>query len=248
MPELRSPWARVAQASIIFIRNIFRWIFSLDPVEKDVHDPVQKLLNGMRVTSKCRYSASVRLKRLSQYSFLATTLLSLGLILVPLLQNSDIRLAFPPKVLNMLQIFLAVAVLVYSVINATAHYETRSEALNECGDRIKDLIRNLRREVVESKGSGVTVDLAGFNRRYDDISTDAENHNRVDFILATLEMSGDYKYTGLLRLYMFLKAGLLYAIPYILPTLLLIGEGIFIADMLNITKVFTPYLQPVMQG
>lgn len=231
-----------------YLVSFYRWIFSLDPVEKDVTDPVEKLLNGMRVTSKCRYNASIRLKRQSQFSFFATTLLSLGLILVPLLQNSDIQLAFPPKVLNMLQIFLAVAVLVYSVINATARYETRSEALNECGDKIKDLIRNLRREVSEGKTSGVNVDLAKYNQRYDDVSTDAENHGRVDFMLASLEMRSDYKYTGLIRLAMHLRAGLLYLVPYAVPFLLVFGELVFVTDMLGATAVFTPYLQAAKGG
>lgn len=224
---------------------LFRWLFCLDSVEQEVQDPVQKLLNSMRVTSKCRYNASVRLKRQSQFSFFATTLLSLGLILVPLLQNSDIQLAFSPKVLNMLQIFLAVAVLVYSVINATARYETRSEALNECGDKIKDLIRNLRREVSESKTSGVNVDFAKYTQLYDAVTTDAENHSRVDYMLASLDMSYDYKYTGLVRLYMYLKAVFIYGISYIVPALMLLGELIFVADMLGVTKIFTPFLQPI---
>ena len=227
------------------LRSLFRWVFSLDPVEKDVTDPIQKLLNGMRVTSKCRYNASIRLKRQSQFSFFATTLLSLGLILVPLLQNSDIRLAFSPKVLNMLQIFLAVAVLVYSVINATARYETRSEALNDCGDKIKDLIRNLRREVAESKSSGVAVGLQAYNQRYDEVSTDAEIHSRLDFIMATLEMNNDYNYTGLLRIYMHLKSWVLYALLFAVPTAMLVAEVVFVLDMLSVTNVFTPFLQPV---
>lgn len=229
------------------LTDFYRWIFCLDPIEQDVQDPVQKLLNGMRVTSKCRYNASVRLKRQSQFSFFATTLLSLGLILIPLLQNSDIQLAFPPKVLNMLQIFLAVAVLVYSVINATARYETRAEALNECGDKIKDLIRNLRREVADGKVSGQSVNLVHYNQRYDDVSTDAENHARVDFILASLEMNSDYKYTGLIRLYMHLKAVFLYTLLFVVPAIMLIGEVIFVTDMLGITTVFTPYLLPIKQ-
>ncbi|WP_251373279.1 SLATT domain-containing protein, partial [Escherichia coli] len=126
------------------ISNLFKWIFSLNPVEAVVNDPTQKLLNSMRVTSKCRYNASIRLKRQSQLSFFSTTVLSLGLILIPLLQNADIHLHLPLKVLNMLQIFLAVSVLVYSVIIGTAHYEIRSKQLNECGDKIKDLIRIFR--------------------------------------------------------------------------------------------------------
>jgi hypothetical protein len=151
--------------------------------------------------------------------------------------------AFPPKVLNMLQIFLAVAVLVYSVINATAHYETRSEALNSCGDKIKDLIRNLRREVAEAKASGVAVNLETYNQRYDDVSTEAENHGRADFIVGSLEMRADYKYTGIPRLYLYFKVLLLSSAAYTIPTLLLIGEVIFITDMLGSTSFFTPYFQ-----
>jgi len=231
-----------------WLENFFCWVFSLNPVEAEVADPVQKLLNSMRITSKCRYNASVRLKRQSQFSFLSTTLLSLGLILIPLLQNSDINLQFPPKVLNMLQIFLAVAVLVYSVIIGTARFETRSSALNECGDKIKDLIRNLRREVAESQASGMSIDLAKYNQRYDDISTDAENHTRVDFMLACLDMKADYKHTGLMRLYMYGKSAFLYCVPYVIPVLLLVTEVTFVSDMLAMTKVFTPLLQPTAQG
>lgn len=223
--------------------NFCRWVFSREPVEAAVNGPAQKLMNSMRITSKCRYNASVRLKRQSQFSFLSTTILSLGLILIPLLQNSDIQLQFPPKVLNMLQIFLAVAVLVYSVIIGTARYETRSEALNECGDKIKDLIRNLRCEVAEAKTTGVAVDLVNYHQRYDDISTDAENHSRVDFMLASLEMKSDYNYTGLIRLYMYVKSAVLYCIPYVIPTLLIASEVTFVTDMLGVTHFFTPLRQ-----
>lgn len=223
--------------------RFFSWLLSLQPVEQTVNDPVEKLLNGMRVTSKCRYNASVRLKRQSQFSFITTTILSLGLILIPLLQNSNIALSFQDKVLNMLQVFLAVSVLVYSVIIATARYETRSEALNECGDKIKDLIRNLRREVAESKTSGVAVDLAHYNQRYGDVSTDAENHARVDFLLASLEMSSDYRYTGFVRLLRFAKGGILYSVPYWVPLAMIAVEIIFILDMVGATHILSPYLR-----
>lgn len=227
------------------VKEIIKWIFSTEPVELNVTDPAQKLLNSMRITSKCRYNASTRLKRQSLFSFLTTTVLSLGLILIPLLQNSDIQLAFAPKVLNMLQIFLAVAVLVYSVIIATARYETRAEGLNECGDKIKDLIRTLRRALADSNSSGVSVELSKFNQRYDDVSTDAENHTRLDFMLATLEMKTDYKYTGIIRLYMYAKAIFLTMVPYVIPVSLLCIEIVFITDMVGVTKILTPYLQPI---
>lgn len=147
----------------------------------------------------------------------------------------------------MLQIFLAVAVLVYSVINATARYETRSEALNDCGDKIKDLIRNLRRELSEASSGGPTVDLRAYNQRYDDVSTDAENHARVDFVFASLEMKTDYRYTGIVRLFKYSYGVVLYGVPYVVPVLMLLAEILFIGDMLGITTVFAPYMLPALE-
>lgn len=227
-----------------FILIFFNWLFSLNPLEKTVADPSEKLLNSMRVTARCRFNASVRLQRQSNFSFFTTTILSLGLILIPLVQNSDISLAVTPKALNMLQIFLAVAVLVYSVINSTARYEVRSQALNECGDKIKELIRNLRTDIKQSLASDSTIALNRYHEQYNLISTDSENHSRVDFALASLEMKEDYCITGIPRIYHRLRAVLIYGIPYIVPCTLIAFEAIFILDMLGITEILTPYLKP----
>lgn len=226
------------------MKNFINWVFCLSPIETEESNTVKKLLNSMRITSKCRYNAAVRLKLQSQFSFFSTTVLSLGLILIPLLQNSDIKLFFSPKVLNMLQIFLAVSILVYSVIIGTARYELRSEALNNCGDKIKDLIRKLRREVAEADKNGIAIDLKKYNSQYDDVSTKSENHSRVDFILASLEMRFDYKYTGFLRAWMYIKAIALRVLPLTIPTMLLFMEGVFIMDMLGVTSIMSSLLIP----
>ncbi|MFQ2823424.1 SLATT domain-containing protein [Aeromonas allosaccharophila] len=226
------------------INSILSWLFSLKPIEKTVVDPADKLLNSMRVTARCRFNASVRLQRQSNFSFFTTTILSLGLIFIPLVQNSDISLAFSPKALNMLQIFLAVAVLVYSVINSTARYEIRSQTLNECGDKIKELIRELRTDIKQSSTSGNSIDLNDYHEKYNAISTDSENHTRVDFSLASLEMKEDYCITGTPRIYHQIRAFLSYCIPYIVPFLFISFEAIFILDMLGVTKIISPHLKP----
>ncbi len=220
------------------------WLFSLEPLEKTVLDPAEKLLNSMRVTAGCRFNASVRLKRQSNFSFFTTTILSLGLIFIPLVQNSDIALAFSPKALNMLQIFLAVAVLVYSVINSTARYEVRSQALNECGDKIKELIRDLRTDIKQSLASGTAVALSKYHEQYNLISTDSENHTRVDFALASLDMKDDYRITGIPRIYHRARAFFTYSIPYLVPCVFIAFEAVFIMDMLAITEILTPHLRP----
>jgi hypothetical protein len=55
-------------------------------------------------------------------------MLSLGLIFIPLMQNADITLILSNKVINMMQVFLAVAILVYSIIISTSKYDIRESA------------------------------------------------------------------------------------------------------------------------
>lgn len=217
------------------------WLFSLNSTEQYESDPIKKLLNSMRITSRCRFNASVRITRISKYSFFTTTFLSLGLIFIPLVQNSDVSLHFIPKVLNMIQIFLAVAVLVYSVVNSTARYDVRSIALNECGNRLKDLIRTLREEQYKVKNGNSMIDLIPYHTKYREALSESENHSRLDFLLSTLEMDEDYKITGLLRLYSKLKAAIFYMLPFILPSLMMFVEILFILDMLGITHVMPFY-------
>ena len=228
----------VCKTNFLFI---WRWIFSLNPIEKQISDPVKKLLNSIRVTATCRFGASVRLNRISVYSFFTTTILSLGLIFIPLVQNSDVPLHFLPKVLNMMQIFLAVAVLVYSVVNATARYDIRAEALTECGDKLKDLIRSLREDEHKTIKDGQSVDLTDYRQKYRDHLSESENHSGLDFLLCKLEMQGDYQITGIQRLSYILRGLMTYSIPFVIPTLMMVTESIFILDMLGITSLMTSY-------
>ncbi|NOS89236.1 MAG: SLATT domain-containing protein [Methylococcaceae bacterium] len=227
--------------SLTFKNSIF-WLFSLYPIEQYEPDPVKKLMNSMRMTSRCRFNASSRINVISKYSFFTTTFLSLGIIFIPLIQNSDVPLHFISKVLNMMQIFLAVAILVYSVINGTARYDVRSLALNECGDKVKDLIRQLRDEQHKAQSSSNVLDLTKYHEDYKEALNESENHSRLDYLLSILEMPEDYKITGLKRAYYKLKACCLYIIPFILPTLMIIAEFVFILDLLGISHVMPSFL------
>lgn len=223
------------------IKNIWIWLFSLGERERPVKDAAEKLQMSMRVTAKCRYNAAVRLQRQGKFAFFTTTSLSLGLIFVPLMQTSGVKLAFESNVLSMMQIFLAVAVLVYSVVIGTARYEVRAETLTECGDKLKELIRAIDkdREVNEKFSDD---DLTTYQDRYSDIVTDTENHTRSDYGLATLEMDRDYFYTGLYRLKLYLGSHFHRLIPFILPIVLLATEVTFITDMMGATSVLPEYL------
>ena len=88
------------------------WLFARGIRERVVIDAAEKLQMSMRTTAKCRYNASGRLQHQGKFSFFTTTVLSLGLVFIPLMQNAGVPLAFQANVLNMMLIFLGVAVLV----------------------------------------------------------------------------------------------------------------------------------------
>jgi SMODS and SLOG-associating 2TM effector domain family 5 len=217
------------------------WLFSRAPHEERTTDPVEVLYRSVHVTAKCRYNASIRLKRVGSFSFLTATVLSLGLILIPMLQLSGMRLAYPDRILSSLQVFFAVAVLIYSVINGTAHYATRAQSLNEVGDRIKELSRTLRTDYSTAKARGTRFDLKPINQRYTRISTASENHSRSDYGRAVLQCTDLYKITGLPRLWLEIKVALGHFVAYIIPLALILIEIAILLDILGATKVFKPF-------
>ena len=215
------------------MKDLIKWFFSRHTSESQHKDEVERLENTMKITSISRYNASVRLKLQGKISFVTTTILSLGLIFIPLMQLANVKLFFSSNILSAIQIFLAVAVLVYSVIIGTARYDLRSEQLEECGDKLKALIRDLR---IEKNGINV------IQKRYSDIASSVENHIRNDFLLATLRTSELYYITGIIRLFKWIQYYFTNIIFNIMPIMLLGIELVFILDAFDITSVFTPYL------
>jgi hypothetical protein len=219
-----------------------RWFFSLDTREDHPTDPAEVLYRSAHITAKCRYNASIRLKRIGSFSFITATALSLGLILIPMLQLAGIKLAYPSRALNSLQVFIAVAVLIYSVINGTAHYATRSQSLNEVGDRIKELSRKLRTDSSVAKANGKRLDLQPLNQRYTRISTASENHSRSDYGRAMLQAFDLYHITGLPRLWLHIKVALGHVVAYAIPATLILCEIVIVLDIMGVTKVLTSIL------
>jgi conflict system pore-forming effector with SLATT domain len=225
-----------------YIVASFRWLFSLHPRDNVLPSEADKFLLSMKATAKTRYNASIRLKYLGKFTFLTTTFLSLGLIFIPLIQNSGVKLALSSGVINSMQLFIAVSVLVYSVIQGTARYELRSEQFNECGDNLKELIREFGREREAANGQLSTDQLARFEQRYSDITTEVENHTRGDYRLVTLAMKRDYRITGIPRVSEWLLARTEQLIPYTFAIALVTLEVLFITDILGVTKVFANVL------
>lgn len=214
--------------------NIFPIKQKKEAEKREPKSPVQKLLISMRVTSNCRYRAAIRLRMSSQASFIATTVLSLGLILIPLFQNAGIKLSFPASVINSMQLFLAVSVLVYSVTMSKAGYEIRAEKLNACGDDLKILARRLDKDMVDDE----KVDLKPYHKRYAHVVASSENHEDIDYLISRLDMVRDYPMPGYRRFLLRCKSYCQLYFMYVVPFFMIAAELMFFTDMVGITSVY----------
>lgn len=216
--------------------RIWCWLISRGEIDRPKKNAKEKFQLSVRVTAKCRFNAAERLKRQSKFAFFTTTILSLGLIFIPLMQNAGIRLAFPSNVLNMMSIFLAVAILVYSVVIGTARYDARADKLTQCGDNLKNLSRELDNKSEEFEN------ISEFEKQYYHLISDTENHTRTDYLAATLEMRRDYLITGIPRLIKIFRVIFVEIFSYFIPLSMLIIEIVFISDMLGMSEILTRYL------
>lgn len=205
-------------------------------------DEAEKYQQSLIRASVCRYEASSRLKYRSVFSFQATIALSMGLIFIPLMQATNLKLALSNEVLNMLQLFIAVAVLIFSVINSQSRYGIRAVHLNACGDEIKALARALSARL-SILPDGAKIKISDIQANYMSIKVDVENHSRTDYHfacmkevdLSSLNFIGWVSYIALL-----VTARLKYIAPYLVPTLVVGFELCLILDILGVTKLFTP--------
>ncbi|WP_421575621.1 SLATT domain-containing protein [Stenotrophomonas maltophilia] len=214
--------------------------FSFAPLDVPTEGPRENLIASMKTTAINRYNASNRLMWQSKIAFAVSTLFSLGLIFIPLMQLAKVPLHLSGDILGAIQIFLAVAILVYSIVIGTARYELRSEQLNDCGDKIKNLIRELRtapRDIANEPQL-----LAAFHQRYAAIIADVENHERNDYTLTILRSRDLFTLTVVGRAGHWLKYWISSLVPYLASIALVLTEVLLITDMFGATCVFSQYL------
>ncbi len=220
-------------------KNEFWKHFTLRPADVPQNGQREKLIASIKTTAVSRYNASNRLARQGRFTFGISTVFSLGLIFIPLMQLAKVPLVLNGDVLSAFQIFLAVAILVYSIIIGTARYQIRSEQLNDCGDKLKGLIRELR---LDMGNAGSDPGLAEQQRRYEAIIADVENHERRDYILTILRSPDLFTLSLVGRVCHWAKFSFAACISYSPSLLLVLIEIILITDMFGATNVFTKYL------
>jgi len=155
-------------------------------------DDFNNLYKKVDATSKTRFHASRRLKRHSKYSTISIVCISLGLILISLMSAYGLGANIESDLVNLIQVFFAIAVLVYSLLIDKNDYSKLSEKMYSCASKLGELKQNIY-PLLESNDSEL------YNRsvcEYHEILRLYETHSNNDFrgdnILARLEMPENY--------------------------------------------------------
>ena len=210
-----------------------------------------KLLRTMQLTVDSRFEAGKRLKRLSKVGFITTTIISLGLILIPLLTVAGHNAAFSQFTLTSFQIFLAICVLVYSVATSTAKYELRSKDFYQCADEIKGICQKYQHEKIVCGQMEKNIDVLSFEKLYRDALSGTESHEDIDYIRANKirkekkEKNTEIKLVEIIR--NFSDSNMRHSkeriisffMNYSASFFLCIIELLFVSDMLGLTNALT---------
>jgi hypothetical protein len=149
----------------------------------------QYLSRKMKITAKCRFKADRRLKHHNTVSNWTISFLSAGLILIPLIEVFKLQNAFHQNVINFLSIFLAIAVLVISIILNNSLFALRAERMLTCGREINALVR---KSIKYTESGGLIEDYDALSNEYEDILKNTENHSGIDFDIAKLDMADEF--------------------------------------------------------
>lgn len=246
----------VGNHSLIKLNEYAKRVIGIPLKPRDKKNAHEKLMLSIRITAQCRFNAANTMRINNLVAFLTTTIVSLGLILIPLIQSSGIQTSFLPNVLNSTQIFFAVVILVYSVIINQAKYNVRAELFNDCGNKLKELSRKVDIAIESQKEnrtsttdeqflSASTDKLQKYYKQYDEIVTSCEHHTNNNYLKAMLRMTNDFDIHGLKYIYYCLKWFLVENVYIIVPMLIVGSELFFILDMFGATNVFPNILKQI---
>ena len=169
------------------------------------HESFKELHRKVDKVSRLRYNAADRLKRHQQFSQWITTLLSVILIIVPLLQALKVKTNVSDQFLNAIQVFLAVLILAYSLLLGIENYSSRSEKMHTCGLELSSLAREIYPylEIENEALLGILLYRLSrkprrtendsflykrFSEKYQSILEKYENHSQIDNNLYDLEI------------------------------------------------------------
>lgn len=136
------------------------------------------LYRRVYVTARSSFCAARRLEQQSKWSQWTVTLASVALIIIPLVQSMDMPLIIDKKILNVLEIFLAIIVLVFSLLISAENYQLKASEMQQRGLELAKIYYAL--EPYRVKTGDIKL-YEKFYTDYDQILSRHENHLPIDY-------------------------------------------------------------------
>jgi hypothetical protein len=140
-------------------------------------DAYDKLKENTNTVMKSYYAASDRLSFHNLVSQWTLSILSLGLIVIPLLTVTKMSLRYSQNVIDFTSISLAVAILMLSLLIGANNYAARGYKMYQSGLEFNDLLRDMR--CFEFNADRMTH-YQDFSSRYGNILRRYENISPID--------------------------------------------------------------------
>ena len=144
-----------------------------------------------------RFHASRRLKLHSKCATYTVVLISLGLILLSLMQAYGLGNHIQSKLIGLIQVFSAIAVLVYSLLIDKNDYSSLSEKMYSCASRLGELKQKIHPHLGKDHDEKIYTEfLTEYHGILKLFETHSNNDFRGDYTRAKLEMPENYKIEG----------------------------------------------------
>ena len=157
----------------------------------------KNLYKKIDATSKTRFHASRRLRLHSKFSTYTVVLISLGLILISLMQAYSLGKNINNDLVALIQMFSTIAVLVYSLLIDKNDYSNLSEKMYSCASKLGELKQKIH-PYLDQEHDQKAYDE--FRESYHQIlklfETHSNNDFRGDYTRAKLEMPENYTISG----------------------------------------------------
>ena len=151
------------------------------------------LYKKVDATSKTRFHASRRLRMHAKFSTYSVVTISLGLILISLMQAYELGVNINSKYVGLIQVFSSVAVLVYSLLIEKNDFSMLSEKMYSCASKLGELKQQIY-PYMDDQNDIPKYD--SFANNYHSILKLYETHSindfRYDYMRAQLEMPENY--------------------------------------------------------
>ena len=141
-------------------------------------DAYEKLGDNVYIVTKNYFAASRRLALHESASQWTLSLLSLGLIIIPLLTVTKMPLRYEQNVVDFAAISLAVTVLMFSLLIGANKHAVRSEKMHQAGLELNELMREMRYLTNDPKKMERYQE---FDRKYSSILQRYENVEDIDY-------------------------------------------------------------------